>query len=267
MRSVGKGSQMDLELGGKAAVITGASRGIGRAIALALASAGCDVAIAARGAEALGEVAREVEALGRRALPVAVDLTLPGMSEALVTQAHEAFGRIDIVVNNLGGSAPANKPFMETEPKDWRGVMGINLYPAIEVSRHAVPHLKAQGGGAIVLITSIFGREAGGFAGYNVTKSAMNSLSKSMARELAKDNIRVNAVAPGSIMFPGGTWEKRQQADPDAIAQMVARDLPFGRFGRPEEVADVVAFLCSSRASWISGACIPVDGVQGKSNT
>lgn len=258
---------MDLGLEGKAAVVTGASRGIGRAIALALAGAGCDVAVVARGAEALETVAREVEQVGRRAVAVACDLTLPGMAEAVVAQAVAAFGRLDVVVNNLGGSAPANKPFMETDPKDWRGVIGLNLYPAIEMSRHAVPHLREQGGGAIVHITSIFGREAGGFAGYNVAKSSMNSLAKAMARELAKDNIRVNAVAPGSIMFAGGTWERRQQADPDAIARMVANDLPFGRFGRPEEVADVVTFLCSARASWLSGACIPVDGVQGRSNT
>lgn len=257
---------MDLDIAGRTALVTGGSRGIGRAIALGLAGAGCDVVIAARGADALHEVAREIEALGQRALPVALDLTLPGMAESLVTQTIAAFGRLDIVVNNLGGSAPANKPFMETEPKDWRGVMGINLYPAIETSRLAVPHLRAQGGGAIVIISSIYGRESGGFAGYNVAKSAMISLSKAMARELAPDGIRVNAVAPGSIMFPGGSWERRQKADPVAIGAMVERELPFGRFGRPEEVADVVTFLCSSRASWVSGACIPVDGVQGRSN-
>lgn len=257
---------MDLGLTGHAAIVTGASRGIGRAIALALASAGCDVAIAARGSEALEGAAREIEALGRRALPISIDMTLPGMAEMLVARTAEEFGRIDVVVNNLGGSAPANKPFMETEPKDWRGVMGINLYPAIETSRLAVPHIRKQGGGSIVIISSIYGREAGGHAGYNVAKSAMNSLAKSMARELAPEGIRVNAVAPGSIMFPGGTWEKRQQADPEGMAAFVKRDLPFGRFGRAEEVADVVAFLCSSRASWVSGACIPVDGVQGRSN-
>jgi 3-oxoacyl-[acyl-carrier protein] reductase len=124
--------------------------------------------------------------------------------------------------------------------------------------------MRARGGGAIVLITSIWGREGGGSPAYNVAKAAEMSLGKAMARDLAKDNIRVNSVAPGSILFPGGGWDRRQKADPEGIADFVRRDFPFGRMGTPDEVAAAVAFLCSPRASWISGACLPVDGVQGR---
>jgi 3-oxoacyl-[acyl-carrier protein] reductase len=257
---------MNLGLENKTAVITGASRGIGRAIALALAAEGCRVAIAARGEEALNAVAEEIRRDGGAAVAVPGDLTLPGSAERLIARAAETFGGVDVLVNNLGGSAPANKPFMETEPKDWRGVVSVNLYPAVECTRLAVPHFRQRGGGAVVIISSIYGREAGGYAGYNAVKSALNSLAKSLSRELAADNVRVNAVAPGSILFPGGSWERRQQADPQGIAEFVKHDMPFGRFGTPEEVASVVTFLCSERASWISGACIPVDGSQGRSN-
>ena len=257
---------MDLGLAGKVAVVTGASRGIGRAIALGLAAEGCRVAVGARGEAALQGVVEEIGAAGGEALAVPGDLTLPGSAERLIARAAETFGGLDIVVNNLGGSAPANKPFMETEPKDWRGVVALNLYPAVEASRLAVPHFRRRGGGCIVMISSIYGREAGGYAGYNAVKSSLNSLAKSLSRELAPDNVRVNAIAPGSILFPGGSWERRQQADPEGIADFVQRDFPLGRFGRPEEVASVVVFICSERASWVSGACIPVDGSQGRSN-
>ena len=126
--------------------------------------------------------------------------------------------------------------------------------------------MQARGGGAIVMIASIWGRESGGRMTYNAVKAAEISLGKSLAQQLAPHNIRVNSVAPGSILFPGGSWHRRQQAEPDGIAEFVTRELPFGRFGRPEEVGAVVAFLASARASWISGASITVDGCQSKSN-
>jgi len=126
--------------------------------------------------------------------------------------------------------------------------------------------MKQRGGGAIILIASIYGRESGGRMTYNALKSAEISLAKSMAQQLASVNIRVNSVAPGSILFPGGSWYKRQQADPEGIAAFIRLELPFGRFGRPEEVGNVVAFLASARASWMSGACVVVDGCQSRSN-
>jgi len=139
------------------------------------------------------------------------------------------------------------------------------LAPAVRMSRLAVPHMKTRGGGSIVLIASIFGREAGGRMTYNAVKAAEISLAKSMAQQLAKDGIRVNSVAPGSILFAGGSWDRRQQADPDGIAEFVRRELPFGRFGRADEVGAAVAFLASPAASWISGACVTVDGCQSRS--
>ena len=134
------------------------------------------------------------------------------------------------------------------------------------MSRLVVPHMRTAGGGAIIMIASIWGRESGGRMTYNVVKAAEISLAKAMAQELAKDRIRVNSIAPGSISFEGGSWWKRQQGDPDGMRAFVAREIPMGRFGRADEVGDVVAFLASARASWITGACLTVDGGQSRSN-
>jgi 3-oxoacyl-[acyl-carrier protein] reductase len=258
-------SGMDLALNDKVALVTGASRGIGRAIALALAAEGARVVLCARGAADLDAAVRDAQARGgseAAASGVVADVTTPAGVAAAVDAAVRAHGGLDIVVNNVGGSGA--RDFDATDDADLQAVLDRNLFPALRVSRAALPHLRARGGGVIVMIASVYGRESGGGPSYNVAKAAEISLAKAMARDLAKDRIRVVSVAPGSILFPGGGWERRQKADPDGIAAFVARDIPSGRFGRPEEVGDVVAFLCSARAAWITGACIPVDGGQSR---
>lgn len=258
---------MDLGLTDKVAVITGSSRGLGLASARSLVAEGCRVCLCARGSEQLAEAALEVEAAAKRPGMIAAvqaDVSTPAGVELVITRAVETFGGLDILVNNVGRAAGSD--LLGTTDAEWQAAFDETLFPAIRASRLAVPHMRQRGGGSIIMIASIYGRESGGRMTYNAVKAAEISLAKALSQQLAPANIRVNSVAPGSIMFPGGSWHKRQQSDPAAIADMIKRELPFGRFGRADEVGAVVAFLASTRASWISGASIPVDGSQGRSN-
>lgn len=257
---------MDLQLTDKVAIVTGGSRGLGLATATSLAAEGCRVAICARGEKALLDAADTLRAIAggdARILPLVADVSTAAGVEHVVSRTVETFGRLDIVVNNVG--LARGSTIVETTDDEWQEALDQTLFPAVRMSRLAVPHMRKQGGGSIVMIASIWGRESGGRMTYNAVKAAEISLAKSMAQQLARDNIRVNSVAPGSILFPGGSWDRRQQQDPVGIADFVLRELPFGRFGRAEEVGNAVAFLVSPRASWISGASVPVDGCQGRS--
>ena len=256
---------MDLRLTGKVAIVTGSSRGIGRAIASGLAAEGCALTLCARTPEALEEAAAELRARGARVLAVTADLARSADPARVAEATLQTYGRVDILVNNAGGARNAG-PFLETTDAAWQAALDLNLLAAARLSRLVAPAMQQAGGGAIVNISSIWGRESGGTATYNAVKAAEISLAKSLSRELAPLNIRVNSVAPGSILFPGGSWDRRLQADPKGITDFMRANIPFGRFGTPEEVADVVVFLCSTRATWVTGACLPVDGGQSRSN-
>ncbi|MGE0041868.1 MAG: SDR family NAD(P)-dependent oxidoreductase [Vicinamibacterales bacterium] len=256
---------MDLRLAGKVAVVTGGSRGLGLAAARALVAEGCHVAICARGAgrlEAAADELRAVAAMGAGVEAVVADVSTAAGTQAAIDAAVGRFGGLDVLVNNVGlgkgGSLEA------TSDAEWQEAFDHTLYPTIRASRQAVPHLRQRGGGVILIVSSIFGREAGGRMTYNAVKAAEISLTKSLAQQLAPEGIRVAGVAPGSISFPGGSWHTRQQQDPEGMAAFISRELPFGRFGTAEEVGDTIAFLASARASWIAGTTIVVDGCQSR---
>jgi len=255
---------MDLGLKDKVVVITGASRGIGRSIAVGFADEGARLCICARNAEGLNATAEELRQSGCEVEAIPLDITTPEGAEKLIETAVNSFGGVDVLVNNVGGSVWT--PFAETSDEEWMHVLNLSFMSAVRVSRAAFPKMSECGGGSIVNISSIFGRETGGPISYNASKAAMISMSSNLAIEAAGHNIRVNSVAPGSIIFPGGSWERRQKEDPDKIAKFIDDNLPFDRFGRPEEVANVVVFLSSASGSWVTGTCINVDGGQSKSN-
>ncbi|MSO50971.1 MAG: short-chain dehydrogenase [Acidobacterium sp.] len=256
---------MDLGLTGKVAVVTGGSRGIGFAAAKALIAEGAHVVVCARGAEQLRMAVEQVRAVatnGAKAAGVTADVSTEAGVATVIDAAVATFGRLDVLVNNVGLAKGAD--LESTTDADWQDAFDQTLFPAIRASRLAVPHMRKQGGGAIVTVSSIFGRESGGRMTYNAVKAAEISLTKSLAQQLAKDQIRVVSVAPGSILFEGGSWWKRVQADPKGMADFVARELPFGRFGKPDEIGAAIAFLASPKASWVSGTTVVVDGCQSR---
>jgi 3-oxoacyl-[acyl-carrier protein] reductase len=255
---------MELGLREKVVLITGGSRGIGRAIANAFAQEGCHLALAARSRDALEQAAQELRQQQVQVLTVPADLTIADDCKRLVEQTIQRFGQIDVLVLNAGG-APGGS-FLETTDDQWMIAVNLNVMSTVRLCRLVIPHMREHDGGSIITISSIYGRESGGRPAYNTVKAAVISLTKALAREFARDHIRINSIAPGSIFFPGSSWDRRQRADPAAMAAFVNDELPLGRFGKPEEVASAVVFLASEQASLISGACFNVDGGQSRSN-
>jgi 3-oxoacyl-[acyl-carrier protein] reductase len=251
---------MDLALRGRAAFVSGASRGIGLGIAQAFAAEGVRLALAARGAEALAKAAASLGA-DDAPVTVAADMTDETEVRSAFARAAAGLGALDIVVANVGSGASVAGH--EVTRGEWERVMTLNFFGAASLASVAAGHLGARGKGSLVFVSSIAGLEAlGAPAPYAAAKAALQGLVKSYARSLGPRGVRVNAVAPGNICFDGGVWDGKLKADRAAVEAMLVREVPLRRLGTPREVADVVAFLASDRASFISGATIVVDGGQ-----
>jgi len=254
---------MDLGLRDKVVLITGSSRGIGRTVALAFAREQAKLLITGRkSADVENTVAECDQIRGKEcARGFAGDLQEEESIRAGVEHMAQAWGRIDILVANIGSGR--GQSGWEVSDQEWNRLLDINLLSGVRVARAAIPRLIRAGGGNIVFVSSIGGVEhIGAPAPYEAAKAAVIAFSKHLAKTLGVHGIRVNAVAPGNILFPGSTWEDKLRSDRDGTMRMIETEVSLKRFGRPEEVADAVVFLSSAKASFITGACLVVDGGQ-----
>jgi 3-oxoacyl-[acyl-carrier protein] reductase len=253
---------MDLGLMGKVAMVTGASKGLGRAMARALGAEGVKLSICARTPETLESAANELRGAGYDVLATAADVTNAAQMEHWVEETARKFGGVDILINNAGGARVG--ALNELSEEAWRESFELNFFSAVRLTRLAADKMQPRGGGSIINISSIYGRESGGPLTYNSSKAAMISFTKMLARELGAKGVRVNSIAPGSIIYPGGSWERRFKENPAFEKDFISHETPAGRLGKPDEVAYAVVMMASPRASWINGACLPVDGAQGR---
>jgi 3-oxoacyl-[acyl-carrier protein] reductase len=252
---------MDLGLRGRRALITGGSRGIGFAVAEALAAEGAAVGLVARDTAGLAEAAERLKSQGNTVATAAADVTDTSQLKQAVADIATALGGLDRLVANAGGTVGRGN-LTSAGDGDFTATFALNAGHAAELIRAGLPHLRAAGGGAVVIISSVTGMRPAPRTAYAAAKAAEIHLAATAAQELAPAGVRVNCVSPGSIMFPGGGWDSFEQANPDDFATFLDTQFPFGRLGRLAEVADVVTFLLSDRASWVSGANVAVDGAQ-----
>lgn len=256
---------MDLHLTDKVVCITGSSRGIGLAIAESFLNEGARVVLTGRDEDRLTQVSATLRARwsADRVLQFQGDLTRDEVMKSCVDAISSEWGRLDVLVANLGTGR--GRVGWTLHQEDWTNLLGANLIAASLMVTHAVPLMRHNEGGAITLIASLAGRETlPAPLPYTSAKAGLIALGKALSRELAFDQIRVNVVAPGNIYFSDGVWDRKQREDPDATESYLRSEVPMKRFGRAEEVADAVVFVSSSRAGFLTGTCIVVDGGQSR---
>ncbi len=253
---------MELGLSDKVALVTGGSRGIGRATALTLAREGCRVAICARGEESLNRTLAELATISPQSWGCVADVTQAADVERFVSGAAEMLGGVNALICNVGGTAGGAS--LEATDEEWLTTFDLNLLHVVRTIRAAAPYLKQRDPSRVVIVSSISGWKPGPKAQYGAAKAAEIFLASSLAWELSPHRISVNTVCPGSIYFPGSGWAAFEQDNPEGYTQFLERELPEKRLGTDQEVADVITFLVSDRARWINGAMIPVDGAQGR---
>lgn len=249
--------QAGARLTGRTALVTGAGKGLGRAIALGFAAAGADVVLMARTRSDLEAVAREVEALGRQALVAVADATDSRQVDAVVAQAVARFGRLDVLAHAAGGSL--RKPSVEVTDEEWDGVISANLSSTFKVCRAVGRQMLAQGSGSIINLSSTAGmRGRAGNAPYSAAKAAVINLSRALAMEWAPKGVRVNVLAPGRFLTP---LTEAEMSVPEKYAAFV-RQVPLGRIGKPEEIQDIAVWLASDASAYVTGSTITLDGGQ-----
>jgi len=253
---------MDLGLQNKVALIAGSSRGIGKAIAAQLLAEGALVCVTGKNEIALDACLKELEAKypAENVLAVSGDLTEIHAIQSVLAAIRDKWGRLDVLVANLGSGS--GKPGWDQSEEEWDRIFRVNFWGSVRLARAAIPGLIEQGG-AIVFLASIVGLEMTlAPIPYSAAKAALINYSKNLARTLATDGVRVNSVAPGNILFSGGSWERHLNERREQVEQYIAKEVPLQRFGTPDEIASLVIFLCSAAAGFSTGACYVMDGGQ-----
>ncbi len=264
---------MNLHLTDQVCFIAGSSRGIGRAIAATLLAEGARIVLTGRDEASLERTTRELATAdtSRRILPIAGDFGDAATIAAAFTRTVEHFGQIDHLIANLGTGA--GKPGWDQPDAEWQRLFELNFFASTRLTQAVLPHLlknasdtEAQSRGSILYISSIVAVEATPAPlPYSAAKAALVNYSKNLARQLGPERIRVNTVAPGNILFPGGTWERRVESSPDGVQAMLKAEVPQRRFGTPDEIASFAAYLCSPQAGFATGGCFVMDGGQTRS--